>query len=73
MPKKTIPEIFIMVGTGGVGKTSVSAALAYSMATKGKKTLVMTIDPSQRLKTTLNLDKQDFQEITSAEIGRAHV
>lgn len=67
MPKQNAPEIFIMVGTGGVGKTSVSAALAYSMATKGKKTLVMTIDPSQRLKTTLNLDKQDFQEILSAD------
>lgn len=49
--KKTI----ICVGSGGVGKTSVAAALAIRAAMSGQRALVMTIDPSKRLKTSLGL------------------
>lgn len=48
-------KIRIVLGTGGVGKTSIAAALALSYARRGFKTLVITIDPSLRLKTTLGL------------------
>lgn len=49
-------KTLICVGSGGVGKTSTSAALATMAAQKGLRVLVMTIDPSKRLKTSLGLE-----------------
>ncbi|MCB0348798.1 MAG: ArsA family ATPase [Bdellovibrionales bacterium] len=49
-------KLILSVGTGGVGKTTVSASLAVAAAMAGKKVLVVTIDPSKRLKTALGLD-----------------
>jgi anion-transporting ArsA/GET3 family ATPase len=42
-------------GAGGVGKTTVAAALALRAALLGRKVLVCTIDPSRRLATSLGL------------------
>lgn len=57
-------QVRIILGTGGVGKTSVAAALAVTFAKQGLKTLVITIDPALRLKTTLGLKKSgDNQKI----------
>ncbi len=39
----------VCAGTGGVGKTTISAALALEAARAGRKTLVLTIDPARRL------------------------
>lgn len=49
-------RIVIVGGSGGVGKTSISAALGILGALKGKKTLVLTIDPARRLAGALGLD-----------------
>src|ERR1700728_477255 len=49
-------KIRIFVGTGGVGKTSVTAASALGSAMGGKKSLVLTIDPALRLRTALGMD-----------------
>jgi anion-transporting ArsA/GET3 family ATPase len=48
-------KIRIFVGTGGVGKTSVTAASALRSAADGKKSLVLTIDPALRLRSALGL------------------
>jgi len=48
-------RLVIVCGPGGVGKTTVSAALALAAAGRGRKTLVCTIDPSKRLRTSLGL------------------
>lgn len=45
----------IVVGGGGVGKTTVAAALALDAARAGHETLVMTFDPSRRLKDALGV------------------
>jgi len=49
-------RILITFGTGGVGKTSVSTAIAAKAAIAGKKTIVVTIDPAKRLATALGLN-----------------
>ena len=47
--------LVIVVGSGGVGKTTLAAAMAVSSADRGDDTLVMTFDPSLRLKDTLGV------------------
>lgn len=44
----------ICIGTGGVGKTTMAAALAVGLS-KTKKVLVLTIDPSMRLAQALGI------------------
>ena len=46
----------IVVGSGGVGKTTLAAAMAVDEAINGNDTLVMTFDPSLRLKDALGVD-----------------
>lgn len=48
-------KVICCVGSGGVGKTTTSAALALRFAVEGKKTLVLTIDPARRLANSLGL------------------
>lgn len=55
-------KILVCVGSGGVGKTTVAAALAVLAAKEGKKVLVLTIDPSKRLAQTLGIEGK--KEIT---------
>ncbi|RMF16802.1 MAG: ArsA family ATPase [Candidatus Dadabacteria bacterium] len=49
-------RILIVGGSGGVGKTSVSAAIGIASAIEGYRTLVLTIDPARRLANALGLD-----------------
>lgn len=48
-------KITIYLGTGGVGKTSLSAATALAWARQGRKALVLTTDPAMRLRSALGL------------------
>jgi len=50
-------RIVICAGSGGVGKTTTSAALAMGMAARGLKVAVVTIDPARRLANSLGLDE----------------
>jgi anion-transporting ArsA/GET3 family ATPase len=50
-------KICICAGSGGVGKTTTSAALAAGLAARGKKVAVLTIDPAKRLADSLGLDE----------------
>lgn len=45
----------LVTGGGGVGKTTVAAALGVAAARSGMRTLVVTVDPAQRLATALGL------------------
>jgi len=49
-------EVIVCCGTGGVGKTTVSAALGMAVAAaQDKRVLVLTVDPAKRLATALGL------------------
>lgn len=48
-------RVVVSVGTGGVGKTTVSASIALAAAASGVRTLVMTIDPARRLANALGI------------------
>ncbi len=50
-------RVCVIGGSGGVGKTTTSAALAAGMAARGLRVAVVTIDPAQRLATALGLDE----------------
>jgi anion-transporting ArsA/GET3 family ATPase len=49
-------RIIVCCGSGGVGKTSTSAAVALWAAQSGRRTCVLTIDPARRLAQALGLD-----------------
>jgi anion-transporting ArsA/GET3 family ATPase len=48
-------EIVVCAGSGGVGKTTTAAAIAVEGSVRGKKTVVLTIDPARRLASALGL------------------
>jgi anion-transporting ArsA/GET3 family ATPase len=48
-------RIAVCVGPGGVGKTTVAAAIALGRALDGARALVCTIDPARRLANALGL------------------
>ncbi|MGH3504361.1 MAG: ArsA family ATPase [Nocardioidaceae bacterium] len=55
------PDVHIVVccGSGGVGKTTTSAALALRAAELGRKVVVLTIDPARRLAQSMGLTELD--------------
>ncbi|HEU4616257.1 MAG TPA: ArsA-related P-loop ATPase, partial [Kofleriaceae bacterium] len=48
-------RLVVVVGTGGVGKTTIAAALALAAALHGRRALVLTIDPARALARALGL------------------
>jgi anion-transporting ArsA/GET3 family ATPase len=50
-------DVCVCVGPGGVGKTTVSAAIGLGLAARGKKVVVVSIDPAKRLASALGLDE----------------
>ncbi|HWP04882.1 MAG TPA: ArsA-related P-loop ATPase, partial [Polyangiaceae bacterium] len=48
-------RVLVCAGAGGVGKTTVAAALALGAARRGKRVLCLTIDPAKRLADSLGL------------------
>jgi anion-transporting ArsA/GET3 family ATPase len=50
-------HVCVCAGSGGVGKTTTSAAIALGMAARGAKVAVVTIDPANRLANALGLEQ----------------
>ena len=48
-------RVCVCVGSGGVGKTTTSAAIALGAAAAGRRVAVVTIDPARRLADSLGL------------------
>jgi anion-transporting ArsA/GET3 family ATPase len=52
-------RIIVCCGSGGVGKTTTAAAIALRAAERGRRTVVLTIDPARRLAQALGLTELD--------------
>ena len=48
-------KVIVCCGSGGVGKTTTAAALALHAAERGRRTVVLTIDPARRLAQSMGL------------------
>ncbi|MGP3987752.1 ArsA family ATPase [Streptomyces sp. 3N207] len=52
-------RIVVCCGSGGVGKTTTAAALGVRAAERGRRTVVLTIDPARRLAQSMGLSELD--------------
>src|SRR6476646_7601513 len=52
-------RIVVCCGSGGVGKTPTAAALGLRAAERGRKVVVLTIDPARRLAQSMGIDSLD--------------
>jgi anion-transporting ArsA/GET3 family ATPase len=65
-------RVVVCVGSGGVGKTTTSAALALDAALGGKRVLCLTIDPAKRLANSMGLTAMTTEEqLVSPELFAA--
>lgn len=55
-------RVLVCVGSGGVGKTTMAAALAIRGRQLGRRVLVVTVDPAKRLASALSLDLTGVEE-----------
>jgi anion-transporting ArsA/GET3 family ATPase len=56
-------DAVVLLGAGGVGKTSTSAALGIAEAQAGRRVVVLTVDPARRLVETLGLSSTYPSEV----------
>lgn len=54
-------QSMVVLGSGGVGKTTVVASLGLALATRHSRGAIFTVDPSQRLCQTLGLQKLSLE------------
>ncbi len=68
-------RVILVVGCGGVGKTTTTAALGLAAARRGKRVLCLTIDPARRLSQSLGLEQMTTtaQQVDPALFERAGV
>ncbi len=66
-------QLIVCCGSGGVGKTTLAAALALKACLAGKTAAVLTIDPARRLANSLGLKNlsSEEREIPAREFEKA--
>ncbi|MDR3033064.1 MAG: AAA family ATPase, partial [Kitasatospora sp.] len=52
-------RIVVCCGSGGVGKTTTAAAIGLRAAERGRRVVVLTIDPARRLAQSMGLSELD--------------
>jgi len=56
-------RVVVCAGAGGVGKTTIAAALSLAAARRGRRVLCLTIDPARRLADSLGLSLKPGVEV----------
>jgi len=64
-------NIIVCCGSGGVGKTTTSAAMALRAAERGRKVVVLTIDPARRLAQAMGIEELDNTPRPVPGVGEA--
>jgi anion-transporting ArsA/GET3 family ATPase len=66
-------RLCICVGAGGVGKTTMAAAIALARAARGERVAVVTIDPAPRLARALGFDELgDEPRVVEGAVGELY-
>ena len=65
-------NIIVCCGSGGVGKTTTSAALGLRAAERGRRVVVLTIDPARRLAQSMGIAELDNTPRPVAGIDTTH-
>jgi anion-transporting ArsA/GET3 family ATPase len=63
-------SVIVCCGSGGVGKTTTAAVLGLEAARRGRRAVVVTIDPAKRLADALGLEGGLAAEPQRIDIGR---
>ncbi|MGH2897150.1 MAG: ArsA-related P-loop ATPase, partial [Solirubrobacteraceae bacterium] len=68
------PGVVMTMGKGGVGKTTIAAAIAVELARRGHDTLLSTTDPAAHLTATVdeNIDGLQISRIDPAAVSAAY-
>ncbi len=62
-------RVVIVAGKGGVGKTTVTAALARAAARQGRRALIVEVEGKSGLANMFGADDLGYDEIILAEAG----
>ncbi|HSB64481.1 MAG TPA: ArsA-related P-loop ATPase [Thermoanaerobaculia bacterium] len=62
-------KLIVLTGPGGVGKTTLAAALGLAAARRGRSALVLTVDPARRLAQALGLSARDARSSRPSEVS----
>jgi anion-transporting ArsA/GET3 family ATPase len=66
-------RLVVLAGPGGVGKTTLAAAVGIASARSGQRTLVLTVDPARRLAQALGLEGALDRPVPVAVPGGANL
>jgi len=61
-------KLIVLTGPGGVGKTTLAAALGIAAARRGRRALVLTVDPARRLAQALGLSEREARSGRPTEV-----
>ncbi len=66
-------KLIVLTGPGGVGKTTLAAALALAAARRGRRALVLTVDPARRLAQALGISERDARSGHPSEVSASGI
>jgi anion-transporting ArsA/GET3 family ATPase len=64
-------RIIVCCGSGGVGKTTIAAAIGLRAAERGRRVVVLTVDPARRLAQSMGLTSLDNTPRLVRGVGNA--